>query len=104
MVEKDTERNELVCEVKTSGKISDNKGCNLPSGELSVNVVTEKDAADLDYIAKYINPEYVAASFIGTGDDVKVLFCLRSCHTTTRFCSPDAAVSTISTESWQRNN
>ena len=71
VVEKDTERNELVCEVKTSGKISDNKGCNLPSGELSVNVVTEKDAADLDYIAKYIDPEYVAASFIGTGDDVK---------------------------------
>lgn len=71
VLEKDTERNELVCEVKTSGKISDNKGCNLPSGELSVNVVTEKDAADLDYIAKNINPEYVAASFIGTGDDVK---------------------------------
>lgn len=71
MVEKDTKRNELVCEVKTSGKISNNKGCNLPSGELSVNVVTEKDAADLDYIAKYINPEYVAASFIGTRDDVK---------------------------------
>jgi len=64
---KDTENNQLLCEVKTAGKISDNKGCNMPSGRLSVNVVTEKDAADLDYIAKNLDPEYVAASFIGCG-------------------------------------
>jgi pyruvate kinase len=68
---KDTAKNELLCEVKTAGKISDNKGCNMPSGRLSVNVVTEKDARDLEYIAKNLNPEFVAASFIGTGEDVR---------------------------------
>lgn len=69
--DKDVDKNELVCEVLTAGKISDNKGCNMPSGRLSVNVVTEKDAADLDYIARNIDPEFVAASFIGTGEDVR---------------------------------
>ena len=68
---KDAAKNELLCEVKTSGKISDNKGCNIPSGRLSVNVVTEKDTADLDYIAKNLDPEFVAASFIGSGEDVR---------------------------------
>lgn len=69
--ERDVTSNELICEVKTSGKISDNKGCNMPSGQLSVDVVTEKDAADLAYIANNLNPEYVAASFVGSGDDVR---------------------------------
>ena len=39
------------------------------SGKLSVNVVTEKDAKDLAFIAK-LNPEYVAASFVGFGEDI----------------------------------
>ena len=65
---KDVAKNELLCDVKTAGKISNNKGCNMPSGKLSVNVVTEKDAADLEYIAKHLNPEFVAASFVGSGE------------------------------------
>lgn len=40
----------------------------MPSGRLSVNVVTEKDAKDIDYIAKNLDPEFVAASFIGSGE------------------------------------
>ena len=47
VTDRDVDQNDLICEVKTAGKISDNKGCNMPSGQLSVNVVTEKDAADL---------------------------------------------------------
>ena len=43
----------------------------MPSGCLSVNVATEKDAADLDYIAKNLDPEFVAASFIGCEKDVR---------------------------------
>lgn len=62
---------QLRCEVKTAGKISDNKGCNMPSGNLSVEVVTKKDEADLEFIAKNLVPEYVAASFIGNGEDVR---------------------------------
>jgi len=42
----------------------------MPSGRLSVNVVTPKDAEDLKFIAT-LDPEYVAASFVGSGEDVR---------------------------------
>jgi pyruvate kinase len=42
----------------------------LSTGKLSVNVVTPKDAKDLEFIAS-LNPEYVAASFVGYADDVR---------------------------------
>jgi len=73
----DKDDKDLICECHAAGKISNNKGCNMPSGKLSVNVVTEKDAKDLAFIAQ-LNPEYVAASFVGFGEDVdKVRQCLR---------------------------
>jgi pyruvate kinase len=54
----------------------------MPSGRLSVNVVTPKDEDDLKFIAQ-LDPEYVAASFIGTGDDVrKVRARLTACGNT----------------------
>jgi pyruvate kinase len=70
VVDKDEAANDLICACHAAGNISNNKGCNMPSGQLSVNVVTEKDAKDLAFIAK-LNPEYVAASFVGYADDVK---------------------------------
>lgn len=67
----------LACVVEAGGQISDHKGCNIPKGKLSLNIITEKDKKDLELIAK-LNPEYVAASFIGNGADVeKVRSCLR---------------------------
>ena len=73
----DKDDKDLICECHAAGKISDHKGCNMPSGKLSVNVITPKDAIDLKFIAE-LNPEYVAASFVGTGADVeKVRNCLR---------------------------
>ena len=35
---------------------------NLPSGNLAIDVLTEKDLVDLKLIAK-LNPEFIAASF-----------------------------------------
>jgi len=61
---------DLVCVVEAGGQISDHKGCNIPSGNISLDVITEKDKNDLAFIAK-LDPEYVAASFIGTADDVR---------------------------------
>jgi pyruvate kinase len=68
VVEKKNEKS-LTCVVEAGGMISNHKGCNIPSGHLSVNVVTPKDREDLKFIAS-LNPEWVAASFIGTPDDV----------------------------------
>jgi pyruvate kinase len=68
VVEKKNEKS-LTCVVEAGGMISNHKGCNIPSGTLSVNVVTPKDKEDLKFIAS-LNPEWVAASFIGNAEDV----------------------------------
>jgi pyruvate kinase len=47
-----------------AGTFSTHKGCNIPSGNISMNVVTQKDEADLAFIAT-LDPEFLAASFIG---------------------------------------
>jgi len=62
--------NDLVCVVESGGSISDHKGCNIPSGKISMEVVTEKDRKDLQFISG-LGPEWVAASFIGTAEDVR---------------------------------
>eukprot|EP01080_Neovahlkampfia_damariscottae_P009776 gene9776-2102_t len=63
------ENNDLICLVITGGIVSDRKGCNLPSGNLAIDVLTEKDKVDLKLIAK-LNPEFIAASFVGKAEDV----------------------------------
>ncbi|MFW9821039.1 MAG: pyruvate kinase [Candidatus Thorarchaeota archaeon] len=63
------EQDHIVGEVLAGGMISNRKGVNIPTGELSQKVPTEKDIKDLEFIAK-INPEYVAISFVAGGDDV----------------------------------
>lgn len=68
--------NDLMCEVEAGGLISDHKGCNIPSGNIQIEVPTEKDKEDLKFIAD-LDPEFVAASFIGAAADVvKVRQCL----------------------------
>jgi len=69
VVEKKNEKS-LTCIVEAGGMISNAKGCNIPSGHLSVNVITPKDREDLKFIAT-LNPEWVASSFIGKAADVE---------------------------------
>ncbi len=63
------EQDHILGEVLAAGMISNRKGVNIPAGELSQKVPTEKDVKDLEFIAK-IDPEYVAISFVAGGDDV----------------------------------
>jgi pyruvate kinase len=63
------ESDHIIGEVLAGGMISNRKGVNIPKGELSQKVPTEKDVKDLEFIAK-IDPEYVAISFVAGGDDV----------------------------------
>ena len=63
------EEDHIVGEVLAGGMISNRKGVNIPTGELSQKVPTEKDVKDLKFIAE-IDPEYVAISFVAGGDDV----------------------------------
>lgn len=66
---KKKERDHVIGEVKAGGIISNRKGVNIPRGQLSQRVPTEKDIKDLELIAE-LNPEYVAISFVSSGADV----------------------------------
>jgi pyruvate kinase len=63
------EPKDLVCTVRAGGIISARKGCNIPSTKVMVEILTDKDIADLKFIAK-LDPEFVAASFVGSADDI----------------------------------
>lgn len=60
---------EMHCKILSGGYISSRKGVNLPSTKISLTVPTVKDIEDLKLIAE-LDPEYVAASFVGTKEDV----------------------------------
>lgn len=66
---KSKEKDHILGEVISGGAISNNKGVNIPSGDLKQRVPTEKDIKDLELIAE-LNPEFVAISFVSDGDDV----------------------------------
>eukprot|EP01114_Cavostelium_apophysatum_P010075 TRINITY_DN2349_c0_g1_i1.p1 TRINITY_DN2349_c0_g1~~TRINITY_DN2349_c0_g1_i1.p1 ORF type:complete len:496 (-),score=109.66 TRINITY_DN2349_c0_g1_i1:38-1525(-) len=78
LVVKNKDGNDLVCVCEAPGQVSDHKGCNIPKGNLSIEIPTKKDKKDLEFIAK-LNPEFVAASFIETASDVHAIRnCLKS--------------------------
>ncbi|MCP5322575.1 MAG: pyruvate kinase [Candidatus Paracaedibacteraceae bacterium] len=52
-----------------SGPISNNKGLNLPSTHLPIDILTEKDKADLEF-ALSKNVDFIALSFVQTSDDI----------------------------------
>ncbi|MFX1274218.1 MAG: pyruvate kinase [Promethearchaeota archaeon] len=62
-------KDHLIGKVLSGGSISDKKGVNIPRGELQQKVPTEKDIKDLELISE-LDPEYVAISFVSSGDDV----------------------------------
>jgi len=66
---KSREKDHLIGEVIAGGLISNNKGVNIPSGDLEQKVPTEKDIKDLEFIAD-LDPEFVAISFVSSGADI----------------------------------
>ncbi len=66
---KSKEKDHFIGEIIAGGLISNNKGVNIPHGELETRVPTEKDIKDLEFISQ-LNPEFVAISFVSGGDDV----------------------------------
>ena len=55
--------------VLTGGRISDNKGVNVPNVTLPVKALTEKDRADLD-LALSLGIDWIALSFVQRARDV----------------------------------
>lgn len=60
---------DIVCEVKHGGKLSDHKGINVPGARLSMPYISDADMDDLAFGAK-MGFDFIAASFVRTAADV----------------------------------
>ncbi len=59
----------IVCEVLNGGKVSNNKGINVPGCELSMPYVSATDIEDIKFAIKE-DFDFIAASFVRTKEDV----------------------------------
>ncbi len=64
--------NEILCKVITGGVLTSGKGVNLPGTKLSSKIPTEKDLADLKWIAQN-DIDYIAVSFVQRAADIRAL-------------------------------
>jgi len=60
----------VVCEVQNSGKLSSRKGVNFPQTSLGLDVLTEKDKADIAWGVKH-GVDFMAISFVQTAKDME---------------------------------
>ena len=60
---------EIVCQVKNGGFISNHKGVNVPGVELKMPFVSQKDLADIVFAVEQ-DYDFIAASFTRTADDI----------------------------------
>lgn len=81
VVDIDPNQEFVVCTALNAGPIKKNKGVNLPDLELDLPALTEKDRRDLQWACE-VGADYVAASFIRTGANVRsVIAFLERCVT-----------------------
>lgn len=62
---------DVICEVLEGGPVSSHKGLNFPDTKLSITGLTPKDLEDLEFSMAELRPDWVAVSFIRTGDEVR---------------------------------
>ena len=60
---------EIVCQVKNGGFISNHKGVNVPGVELKMPFVSQKDYEDIVFASEQ-DYDFIAASFTRTADDI----------------------------------
>ena len=63
---------EIVCKIIHGGRLTDNKGINLPGVDVSAPCLTSKDIQDAAF-ALSIGVDFIALSFVRTGQDVREL-------------------------------
>ena len=67
-----TTEDEVRCIVVNGGKVSNRKGVNIPNQSLDLEYISEADRQDIMFGIE-MDVDYVAASFVRSGADVKVL-------------------------------
>lgn len=70
MTVKEVKGNEILCDVKNSGELGENKGVNLPGVSVQLPALSDKDKADLVFGCQQ-GVDFVAASFIRKVSDVQ---------------------------------
>ncbi|MBQ8568537.1 MAG: pyruvate kinase [Oscillospiraceae bacterium] len=63
---------DIICRIIHGGKLSNNKGINVPGIDLSLPYISEADMTDLEFGAK-TGYDYIAASFVRSAADVNYL-------------------------------
>lgn len=71
--------NRVHTRVISGGPIGSKKGMNFPDTELTIPAITEKDQADLEFIAKQ-RIDYVAQSFVRRREDIDQLRAILASH------------------------
>lgn len=69
LVVESVDEGRAVCRVAAGGRVQPHKGVNVPGVSLPVPSLTPKDLADLE-LALALDVDYVALSFVRSGDDV----------------------------------
>ncbi len=69
IIEIDHANNEIVCVVKNDAYIKDRRGINVPDIDLSLDFISEKDRADIEFGCDS-DVDYIAASFVRTKKDI----------------------------------
>ncbi len=64
------EGNRVHCKVVIGGELANRKGLNIQGGGLSAGALTEKDAHDIG-VAVAQGVDYIAVSFVKSGDDIR---------------------------------
>src|ERR671910_295311 len=67
----EVEDGDIVCVVLEGGPVSSHKGLNFPDSHLSIHGLTPKDIEDLRFGMEELHPDWVATSFVRTGDEVR---------------------------------
>ena len=67
----EVENGEVRCAVMVGGPISSHKGLNFPDSSLSIKGLTEKDVEDLRFGIEELHPDWIAFSFVRSGDEVR---------------------------------
>ncbi len=68
----ETTETDVICDVVSGGKVSNRKGVNIPNKSLDLEYISEADRNDILFGIK-MDVDYVAASFVRNGNDVRQL-------------------------------
>ena len=68
----ETTDTDVICTVVSGGKVSNRKGVNIPNKSIELEYISEADRRDVLFGIE-MDVDYVAASFVRSGDDVREL-------------------------------